>query len=389
MKLAQRMSRLGTETAFDVLAKAKALEAQGRDIIHLEIGEPDFDTPKNIKDATKKALDEGWTHYVPSQGIPDFRDTLANYIAKTRNIEVTRDNVAVTSGAKPIMWYLILMLCEKGDEVIYPNPGFPIYESVVNFVGTTPVPIPLIEKRNFRFDLDQFKSLVNDKTKLVILNSPNNPTGSALEHEDLVGIAELAQKYNFVILSDEVYDRMLYDKKFESIASFPGLQDRTVILNGFSKTYAMTGWRIGYGVMKPEWASLIAKLVTNSDSCTCAFIQRACIEAVNGDQSESNKMMQEFKERRNLFIEGLNKIPGISCVMPAGAFYAFPNVQQVKNYKTCKELADYLLNKAGVACLSGTCFGQYGKGYIRFSYAQSRKRLQEALERIEASLKEL
>jgi aspartate/methionine/tyrosine aminotransferase len=389
MKLAERMGRLGTETAFDVLAKAKALEATGRNIIHLEIGEPDFDTPEYIKDAAKKALDEGWTHYVPSQGIVELRDVIANYIAITRKIQVTRDNVAVTSGAKPIMWYTLLMFCEKGDEVIYPNPGFPIYESVINFVGAKPVPIPLLEKRNFRFDLDQFKSLVNDKTKMVIINSPNNPTGSVLEHEDLVGIAELAQKYNFVVLSDEVYDRMLYDKKFESIASLPGMQERTIILNGFSKTYAMTGWRIGYGVMKPEWVLLVAKLMTNSDSCTCAFIQRACIDALTADQSESEKMMKEFKERRNLFVIGLNKIPGISCVMPEGAFYAFPNVQKVRKFTSCKELADYFLNKAGVACLSGTCFGEYGKGYIRFSYAQSRQRLQEALSRIDSALKEL
>jgi aspartate/methionine/tyrosine aminotransferase len=281
------------------------------------------------------------------------------------------------------------MFCEKGDEVIYPNPGFPIYESVINFSGAKPVPIPLLEKRNFRFDLDQFKSLVNNKTKMVIINSPNNPTGSVLEHEDLVGIAELAQKYNFVILSDEVYDRMLYDRKFESIASLPGMQERTIILNGFSKTYAMTGWRIGYGVMKPEWALLVARLMTNSDSCTCAFIQRACIDALTGDQSESEKMMKEFRQRRDLFINGLNKIPGISCVMPEGAFYSFPNVQKVRKFTSCKELADYFLNKSGVACLSGTCFGEYGRGYIRFSYAQSRQRLQEALSRIESALKEL
>ncbi len=388
MELAERMGRLGTETAFDVLIKAKALEAQGRSIIHLEIGEPDFDTPSNIRDAAKKALDEGWTHYVPSPGIPELRDKVAQYTSRTRGIEVERENVCITPGAKPIMWYGIFLLCQKGDEVLYPNPGFPIYESVINFVGAKPVPVPLLEEKGFSFDLNQFKDLCNEKTKLVILNSPCNPTGGALTKEDLEGVAEMAEKYDFAILSDEVYDKMVWEGEFQSITSLPGMKERTIILNGFSKSYAMTGWRAGYGVMPKEWAAQIAKMVTNCESCTCAFTQRACIEALEGDQSESQAMMKEFNERRDLFVGGLNKIEGVSCVMPQGAFYAFPNVKGITKFD-CIELADYFLNEVGVACLSGTCFGKYGKGYIRFSYAQSKETLSDALERIEQGVKKL
>ena len=388
MKLAERMARLGTETAFDVLAKAKALEAEGRSIIHLEIGEPDFDTPRNIKEAAKKALDEGWTHYVPSPGIPELRDVVAKYISSTRGIDVKRENVCIVPGAKPIMYYTIHLLCEKGDEVIYPNPGFPIYESVIKFVGAKPVPIPLLEEKNFSFDLNQFKDLCNDKTKLVIINSPCNPTGGAVTKEDLEGVAEMAQKYDFAILTDEVYDKMVWEGEFQSVASLPGMMERTVILNGFSKSYAMTGWRAGYGVMREDWAAQIAKMVTNNESCTCAFTQRACIEALEGDQSETEAMMKEFHERRDLFVNGLNQIDGISCVMPQGAFYAFPNVRGIKKFD-CVGLADYFLNEAGVACLSGTCFGEYGRGYIRFSYAQSKETLSDALKRIGKAVRKL
>jgi aspartate/methionine/tyrosine aminotransferase len=391
-KFAKRMALLGTETAFDVLARAKELEAKGKSIIHLEIGEPDFDTPKNIKEAAKKALDEGWTHYVPSPGIPDLRDAIAEYIGKTRGLKLTRDNVCVTSGAKPIIYFTLLTLVNPGDEVIYPNPGFPIYESCINFVGAKPVPIPLREERNFRFDTDELASLITKKTKLLILNSPQNPTGGVLEKKDLERVAELAQRHDFYILSDEVYDNMLYDgKKFESIASLPEMFERTVILNGFSKTYAMTGWRVGYGVCVPELAAYFGRLNTNIDSCTCAFNQRACIEALKGPQDDAKAMMKKFDERRKLFVKGLNEIEGFRCVMPLGAFYAFPNVEEAA--KMCKmdfrTLADRLLDMAGVACLSGTCFGQYGAGFIRFSYANSEKNLTEALNRIADLIKKL
>ena len=385
IKFAERMARLGTETAFDVLARAKELEAQGRDIIHLEIGEPDFDTPENIREAAKRALDEGFTHYVPSPGIPELRDAIAEYISRTRNIPVTRENVCVTSGAKPIILFTLLCVVEHGDEVIYPNPGFPIYESLINFIGAKPVPIALREEFDFRFDIDELESLITPRTKLLILNSPHNPTGGVLTRQDLERIAELAQKHDFYILSDEVYDRMLYDgARFESIASISGMFERTVILNGFSKTYAMTGWRVGYGVAPEKMAWFFARLMTNIDSCTCAFNQRACVEALRGPQDESNRMMAIFERRRNLFVNGLNEIEGIRCVMPKGAFYAFANVTEAA--KMCgtdfKGLASMLLEEAGVACLDGTCFGEFGAGFIRFSYANSEENLQKALDRI-------
>jgi len=385
IRFAERMARLGTETAFDVLARAKELEAQGRDIIHLEIGEPDFDTPENIREAAKRALDEGFTHYVPSPGIPELRDAIAEYISQTRNISVTRENVCVTSGAKPIILFTLLCVVEPGDEVIYPNPGFPIYESLINFIGAKPVPIALREEFDFRFDIDELESLITPRTRLLIINSPQNPTGGVLTRQDLERIAELAQKHDFYILSDEVYDRMLYDgAKFESIASVPGMFERTVILNGFSKTYAMTGWRMGYGVAPEKMAWFFARLMTNIDSCACAFNQRACVEALRGPQDESNKMMAIFERRRNLFVNGLNEIEGIRCVMPKGAFYAFANVTEAA--KMCgtdfKGLASMLLEEAGVACLDGTCFGEFGAGFIRFSYANSEENLQKALDRI-------
>lgn len=385
LRFAERMFRLGTETAFDVLARAKELEAQGRDIIHLEIGEPDFDTPENIRNAAKQALDEGWTHYVPSPGIPELRDAIAEYISKTRNIAVSRENVCVTSGAKPIILFTLLCFVEPDDEVIYPNPGFPIYESLINFVGAKPVPIKLREEFEFRFDVDELSSLITPKTKLLIINSPQNPTGGVLTKEDLERIAELAMKYDFYVLSDEVYDHMLYDgARFESIASVPGMQERTVILNGFSKTYAMTGWRVGYGVAPEKVAWYFARLMTNIDSCTCAFNQRACVEALRGSQDEVERMMAKFERRRNIFVNGLNEIEGIKCVMPRGAFYAFANVNEAAEMcgTDFKGLASMLLEDAGVACLDGTCFGAYGAGFIRFSYANSEEKLQEAINRI-------
>lgn len=387
-KLASRMSRLGTETAFEVLAKARALEAQGKHIVHLEIGEPDFDTPQNIKNAAKKALDDGYTHYCPSAGLPELRDVIAQMVTKSHGINYKRENVVITPGAKPIMWYVILALCDVGDEVIYPNPGFPIYESVINFTGATPIPLKLREDRNFVFDIEDFKSKITSKTKLVILNSPQNPTGGVLEKEDILEIAKIAKQHDFMILTDEVYCKMLYDGvKFYSIASDPELQDRIIILDGFSKTYAMTGWRMGYGVMPEELATLVAKLETNSDSCTCVFNQVACIEALTGPQNEVTIMVNEFEKRRNTIVDGLNTIPGIKCLKPKGAFYAFPNITETG--KDSNWLSNYLLNEAGVAALSGTCFGQYGEGYLRFSYANSIANLELALERIDKAIRKL
>jgi aspartate/methionine/tyrosine aminotransferase len=387
-KLADRMFRLGTETAFEVLAKAKALEAKGKHIVHLEIGEPDFDTPKNIREAAKRALDEGYTHYCPSAGLPELRDVIAETVSKSHGISVRRENVVVTPGAKPIMWYAILALCQEGDEVIYPNPGFPIYESVINFAGATPVPLKLREDRGFVFDIQDFKSKINKRTKLVILNSPQNPTGGVLEKSDIDEIAKIAKEHNFMILTDEVYAKMLYDNaKFYSIASDSELQDRTIILDGFSKSYAMTGWRMGYGVMREDLAVLIAKLETNSDSCTCVFNQRACIEALTGPQDDTYKMIQQFEKRRNIIVDGLNKIPGFKCMKPKGAFYVFPNITGTG--KDCRWLSDYLLNEAGVAGLAGTCFGEYGEGYLRFSYANSIENIELALDRIDKAVRKL
>ncbi|HID62712.1 MAG TPA: pyridoxal phosphate-dependent aminotransferase [Anaerolineae bacterium] len=378
MKLATRMSRLGTETAFEVLVKAKALEAQGREIVHLEIGEPDFDTPGNIVEAAIKALREGQTHYTPSAGLPALREVIAEEISRTRNIEVNPDQVVVTPGAKPIMFFSILALCETGDHVIYPNPGFPIYESMINYVGATPVPVPLLMEKEFSFDIDEFKKLVSPKTKLIILNSPQNPTGGVLSREDLEAVAEVAVENDIMVLSDEIYCRILYEGEFVSITAFPGMTERTIILDGFSKTYAMTGWRLGYGVMPKELAAQIAKLMTNSNSCTCAFSQYAGLEALTGPQDEAEKMVAAFKERRDVIVEGLNQIPGFKCLKPKGAFYVFPNIEGTD--MSSREMEDFLLNEAGVAVLSGTAFGEYGEGFIRLSYANSVENIKKALD---------
>ncbi len=384
MKLATRMSRLGTETAFKVLLKARALEAQGREIIHLEIGEPDFDTPSNIVEAAIKALREGQTHYTPSAGIPQLREAIAEEISNTRGIEVHPDQVVVTPGAKPIMFFTILALCEEGDEVIYPNPGFPIYESMINFTGATPVPIPLLMEKDFRFDIEEFRSLASPRTKMIILNSPHNPTGGVLTKEDLEAIAEVAIENDAIVLSDEIYNRILYEGEFTSIAQFPGMQERTIILDGFSKTYAMTGWRLGYGVM-PQWlAEQVATLMVNSNSCTAAFTQWAGIEALRGPQDEPRKMVEAFRQRRDIIVEGLNRIPGFRCLKPKGAFYVFPNIEGTG--MSSQEMEDFLLNEAGVACLAGTSFGKYGEGFIRLSYANSVENIKKALERIEKAM---
>jgi aspartate aminotransferase len=387
VKLAARMSRLGTETAFEVLARARALEAKGREIIHLEIGEPDFDTPKNIVDAGVAALKAGYTHYGPSAGLPDLKAAIAKDVSDSRGIAYKPDQVVVTPGGKPIMFYVIMAMADEGDEVIYPNPGFPIYESMINFVGAKAVPIPLREEREFCFDIEEFRSLITPRTKLVIINSPENPTGSVLCEDDLQEIARLAVKHDFWVLSDEIYGRTLYEGKFQSITAYPGMPERTIILDGFSKTYAMTGWRIGYGVMPDELAPHISRLMTNSNSCTATFTQRAALEALTGPQEDSHKMVEEFQRRRDVIVDGLNAIPGITCLRPKGAFYVFPNIKGL--HKTSKEIADYLLYEGGVAALSGTAFGAYGEGYLRFSYANSVENIQKALKWIGAAVARL
>ncbi|MDH5753657.1 MAG: pyridoxal phosphate-dependent aminotransferase, partial [Candidatus Bathyarchaeota archaeon] len=324
---AKRMETLGTETAFEVLAKAKALEKQGKDVVHLEIGEPDFDTPKNIKEAAVKALYAGYTHYVSAAGIPELREAIAEYISRTRNIEVDPDEVVVTPGAKPIMFFSILALVNPGEEVMYPNPGFPIYESVINFVGAKPVPIPLKEENDFRFDPEYVKENITKNTKMIILNSPENPTGGVLTREDLKTVADcIANRDDVLVLSDEVYDNLIYEGEHESIASLPGMKEKTILLNGFSKTYAMTGWRLGYGVMRKDLAQKVTQLMINSNSCTCAFVQMAGVEALKGPQDEPARMVAEFKKRREVIVSGLNNITGITCRKPRGAFYVFPNI---------------------------------------------------------------
>jgi aspartate/methionine/tyrosine aminotransferase len=380
MKLAECMSRIGTETAFAVLARAKALEAQGRHIVHLEIGEPDFDTPANIIEAAVAALRSGHTHYTPAAGILPLREAIAGYISRTRGIPVSPAQVVVTPGAKPIMFFAILALVEPGDEVIYPNPGFPIYESMINFVGATPVPLPLREENDFRFDPDEFRSKVSRRTRMIIINSPQNPTGGVLERSDLAAIAEVAGERDLTVLSDEVYHRILYEGEHVSIAGLPGMQERTIILDGFSKTYAMTGWRLGYGVMREDLAACVTNLQVNSNSCTAAFTQVAGIEALNGPQDSVDRMMAEFRRRRDVIVDGLNAIAGISCLKPRGAFYVFPNVGGTGIPGDI--LADRLLDEAGVAALSGTAFGAYGDGYLRLSYANSVENIRLALGRI-------
>jgi aspartate aminotransferase len=381
LRLAGRMSRLGTETAFEVLNRARALEKQGKEVIHLEIGEPDFDTPANVVEAAIDALHKGWTHYGPAAGLPDLRQTIADYVSRTRNVPVSSDEVVVVPGGKPIIFFTILALVDAGDEVIYPNPGFPIYESMINYALGKAVPIPLREERNFSVDVKELASLITDRTKLIILNSPHNPTGGMLTRKDVFEIAEAIGDRNILVLSDEIYSRLIFEGEDFSIMSVPGFKERTILLDGFSKTYAMTGWRLGYGVMRPDLAVHISRLVTNSNSCTASFTQVAGIEALTGDQSSVDKMNAEFKRRRDVFVAGLNQIKGFSCLLPKGAFYAFPNVK--KTGWPSKKLADALLEQAGVACLSGTAFGEYGEGYLRFSVANSLENLNKALARIE------
>ncbi len=375
------MSRLGTETAFEVLSRARALEGRGKSIIHLEIGEPDFSTPVNIVEAAVDALRTGWTHYGPSAGLPELRRAIAEYVSRTRGVAVSPDEVVVVPGGKPIIFFTMLALIDQGDEVIYPNPGFPIYESMINYVGGKAVPVPLREERDFAMDVGEMASLITDRTKLIILNSPQNPTGGVLGRSDIEQVARAIGDRNILVLSDEIYSRLQFAGQPFSIMSVPGMQERTILLDGFSKTYAMTGWRIGYGVMRADLATHITRLMTNSNSCTASFTQMAGIEALRGDQSAVGQMCAEFQRRSEAFVTGLNGIRGFSCRMPKGAFYVFANITRT-GWKS-KPLADALLEEAGVAALSGTAFGEFGEGYLRFSVANSMEKLHQALERID------
>jgi aspartate/methionine/tyrosine aminotransferase len=387
MDVATRMSRLGTESAFEVLARAKALERAGRDIIHLEIGEPDFDTPAHIREAAKRALDGGATHYGPAAGLPELREAIAKHVGLTRGVAVSPEEVVVTPGGKPIMFFTILALVNAGDEVIHPNPGFPIYESVVNFVGGVPVPIPLREETGFGFDMDEFERRLSPRTRLIIVNSPQNPTGGVLDRRQLERIAGAAVERGITLLTDEIYREFLYEGEFVSMLGFPGVREHAVLLDGFSKTYAMTGWRLGYGVMPAPLADHVTRLMVNSASCTASFVQLAGIAALEGDQTPVTRMVDAFKRRRDLVVDGLNTLPGVSCIRPRGAFYAFPNVTRLG--RPSAEIAERLLNEAGVALLPGTAFGAHGEGYLRLSYANSEANLRAALERMRPVLEKL
>lgn len=382
MKLAERMSRIGTESAFEVLRRARALEAQGRKIIHLEIGEPDFPTPKHIVEAGKAALDQGFTHYGPTQGLPELRTSIASYVSRTREIEVSPDRVTVAPGGKPIMYFPMLALLEEGDEAIYPNPGFPIYESMIRFCGATAVPYNSLESDSL---IEQIRSKITPKTKLIVINSPQNPTGGVIGADEIQALADLLGDRDVVILSDEIYSRIYFGEKPLSIASLPGMLDKTIILDGFSKTYAMTGWRLGYGVLPQFLIEPVNLLIVNSTSCTASFTQRAGIAALEGPQDDAEAMVQEFRRRRDAFCAGLNSLPGFRCPIPQGAFYAFPDIKGTG--RSSKEFADSLLNDAGIAALNGAAFGEYGEGYLRFSIANSYDNLMEAVERMRAFLK--
>ncbi len=382
-----RMERLGIETAFEVLARAKALEAQGHEILHFEIGEPDFDTPAHIKEAAIRAMHEGYTHYGPTPGLPELREAIAETVSKSRGISVAPEEVIVTPGAKPIIFFTLLACAQAGDEVIYPNPSFPIYESMINFVGAKPVPIPLLESAGFSFDMDRFEASLTPRTKLIILNSPGNPTAGVMPAADLQRIAEIAIAHDLMVLSDEIYSGIQYEGTSISIASFPGMQDRTIILDGFSKLYAMTGWRLGYGVANPEVVGHFTKLMANSASCTASFVQIAGMAALRGPQEPSRQMVKEFRRRREIIVKGLNDIPGLRCTMPQGAFYAFPNIEAFR--QSSADMAAELLTTAGIACLAGTAFGRYGEGYLRFSYANSEENIRKMLEKLADTLRAL
>ena len=384
IRLAQRISQLGTESAFEVLVKSRALETQGKQVIHLEIGEPDFPTPQNVVEAATQALRDGWTHYGPPAGYPELREAIAEHVSLSRRIPVDPAEVVVTPGAKPILFFVILAVVEAGDEVLLPDPGFPIYASMVRFVGATPVPLRYRDDTDFGFDLHEAQNLINSKTRLIILNSPHNPTGCVIPSSQMEALAQTLADSRVLVLADEIYRQLSYDEESCSIVQWPGMKERTVILDGFSKAYAMTGWRLGYGVMPAPLAEKVSLLAINCNSCTASFIQRAGIEALRGDQSSVQRMLGEFRKRRQIIVEGLNRIPGFRCRMPRGAFYAFPNISDTGF--TCEQLADRLLDQAGVATLAGTGFGPQGEGFLRISYVNSIENIQKALERIAENL---
>jgi len=387
MRLAARMDRIGTETAFEAAARARALEATGRSVIHLEIGEPDFDTPANIREAAKRALDEGATHYTPTVGILELRAAIAADATARKGFAVTPDRVVVTPGGKPVMFFAILALIGDGDEVIYPDPGFPIYESMASYVGGKAVPCPVRQENGFRLDPSELASLVTPRTRLVILNSPANPTGGVSTREDLEQIAAVARDRDLVVLADEIYGRILYEGEHVSIASLPGMAERTILLDGFSKTYAMTGWRLGYGIVPEALITPFSRLIVNSVSCTNAATQWAGVEALTGPQDSVDAMVAEFRARRDLVVDGLNSIPGVTCLRPAGAFYAFPNIAGTG--LTGAELAEKLLKEGGVSVLAGTAFGHVGGDHLRLSYANSRPNLEEAILRMRSVIEPL
>ena len=387
MKIANRMSLLGTETAFEVMAKAKDLESQGRDIIYLQIGEPDFPTPIHIVDGAIDALRNGHTHYSAPSGIMPLKEAIVQEVSSRRGVSPDTEQIVITPGAKPIIFFVILACIEAGDEVIYPNPGFPIYESMINFAGGKAVPLPLREENEFSFDKDEFVSLISERTRMIIINSPHNPTGGILSKDDIELIAKVAKEKNILVLSDEVYKNIIYGAEHESIYSLDGMKDNAVLLDGFSKTYAMTGWRLGYGVMPKDLANRVERLMINSNSCTATFSQYAAIEALKGPTTEADAMVETFQKRRDFIVDGLNNIPGISCVKPKGAFYVFPNVSKIK--MSSDDLENYLLHESGVAVLSGSAFGKYGDGYLRLSYANSIENIDMALKRIAGALSKI
>jgi aspartate aminotransferase len=385
-ELAKRMGRLGTESAFEVLTRATAMEARGRKVIHMEIGEPDFDTPRHVSEAAIRAIRDGHTGYCAAPGLPELQEAVASFFARTRGLDYSPNRVVITPGAKPIMFFTILAVCEQGDEVLYPDPGFPMYESITSFTGATPVPVPLREENGFLMDPQELASLVTERTRLVILNSPHNPSGSALSRSHLEGVAAALAGRDVYVLSDEVYWAIHYDGEHTSIAQLDGMADRTILLDGCSKSFAMTGWRLGFAAFPEQLVEPVTRLVINAVSCTANFVQRGAIAALTGPFGPVEEMVREFRSRRDVIVDGLNRIPGVTCTVPAGAFYAFPNVSSFG--APAADVADHLLDAAGVACLAGTAFGRHGEGHLRMSYATSVENIRDALEAVEAALAE-
>jgi aspartate/methionine/tyrosine aminotransferase len=386
-RLAASLDRLGTESAFSVLARAKELEREGCDVIHLEIGEPDFDTPAHVCEAAFDAMRSGYTHYCPSAGMAELREAAAVYLSDRRGVEVDPGRVLIANGAKPFLFFTILAVCDPGDEVIYPDPGFPIYESAISWAGAVPVPLPLHEEKDFVFDVGELEARLSPRTKLVILNSPQNPTGGVIDPTTIEQTGTLLQESDTWVLSDEVYWRLVYDGEFASIASRPGMLERTILLDGLSKAYAMTGWRCGFAAVPEPLIDPLVRFFVNSTSCVPPFVQLAGVAALTGPQDPVEAMVDEFRTRRRLVIDRLNDIPGISCRRPAGAFYAFPNVGSLP--VSADELASRLLEEAGVALLAGSAFGQLGRDHLRISYANSQANLDRALDRITGLIHEL